>query len=147
MKHFFSVFILSIIAVSYSYANNPHERHQEEHKCNHHVCHDKYPYYITPDKVYYDGHEIKDASAQNFEILIDGYAKDIWSVYYCGNKIANASSSSFKPLTHGYAKDNWNAYYDGKKIEGASPDSFKVLRDGYAKDNWNTYYRGKKIEN
>lgn len=102
-------------------------------------------YFISGDKVFFDGREIKGVSASSFEILSDSYAKDTWTVYFLGEKIKGASSTSFQVLGYGYARDNWNVYYDGKKISGASPDSFKVLTEGYAKDNWNTYHFGRKI--
>lgn len=102
-------------------------------------------YFISGDKVFFDGREIKGVSASSFVILSDNYAKDTWAVYYLGEKIKGASSTSFQVLGYGYARDTWNVYYDGKKIPGASPDSFKVLTDGYAKDNWNTYHFGRKI--
>ena len=122
-------------------------------------------YIISNGQVYFDGREVKDASASGFKSLPDGYALDSWNVYYCGNRIDGAASQSFRVLGYGYAvdswrvyysgevmilhdwyaKDRWNVYFDGKKIEDASPTDFEVLGAGYAKDRWNTYYFGHKI--
>ncbi len=102
-------------------------------------------YSVTGGRVFYDGHEVKDASAASFVILHDGYARDTWNVYFDGVKIDGASSGTFKAMRDGYARDTWNVYFDGEKIDGASPGSFKVMHDGYAKDTWNTYYWGRKI--
>ena len=97
-----------------------------EHRGRHH----RSPYFVSENKVFFDGREIKGASASSFSILRDSYAKDTWSVYYCGAKMDGASSNSFKVLGFGYAKDTWNVYYDGGKIEGASSNSFDVLPIG-----------------
>ena len=147
------------------------EAYRYEHRGRHH----RSPYFVSENKVYYDGREIEGASASSLSILRSGYAKDTWNVYYCGvkwmgrqathsrywamamrktrgtsiltvAKIEGASSDSFNILSDWYAKDTWNVYFDGKKINGASPDSFKVLRDGYAKDRWNVYFDSIKIE-
>ena len=117
------------------------DRSGYEHRGRHH----RSPYFVSENKVYFDGREIKGTSASSFSILRDGYAKDTWNVYYCGVKMDGASSNSFKVLGYGYAKDTWNVYYEGSKIEGASSDSFDVLSDWYAKDTWNVYFDGKKI--
>ncbi len=77
-----------------------------EHRDRHH----RSPYLVSENKVYFDGIEIKGASASNFTILRDGYAKDTWNVYYCGAKIDGASGNSFKVLGYGYAKDMWIVY-------------------------------------
>ena len=60
-------------------------------------------YYVGKHAVYYDGHEIKGASPNNFKVLRDGYASDPWTVYYCGVPVKNASVNSFKALGYGYA--------------------------------------------
>lgn len=138
------LFILAMVvslSASVASAQRRCDSHHEdrpgyEHRGRHH----RSPYFVSENKVFFDGREIKGASASSFSILRDGYAKDTWSVYYCGTKMDGASSNSFKVLGFGYAKDTWNVYFDGKKINGASPESFKVLRDGYAKDTWNVYF-------
>ncbi|WP_295729665.1 DKNYY domain-containing protein [uncultured Muribaculum sp.] len=107
--------------------------------------HDRCRYIVSNDKVYFNGHLVKDASAMTFKTLADGYAADAWNVYFDGRKIDGASVNSFQYLGDGYAKDNWNAYYLGAKIDGASVNSFETLGDGYAHDNWNTYYCGNRI--
>ena len=144
------LFILAMVvslSASVASAQRRCDSHHEdrpgyEHRGRHH----RSPYFVSENKVFFDGREIKGASASSFSILRDGYAKDTWSVYYCGAKMDGASSNSFKVLGFGYAKDIWNVYFDGKKINGASPESFKVLRDGYAKDTWNVYFDAVKIE-
>ena len=115
------LFILTMVAslsASVASAQQRCDSHHEDRPCYEHRCrHHRSPYFVSENKVFFDGREIKGASASGFFILRDGYAKDTWSVYF-----------------------------DAVKIEGASPDSFKVLRDGYAKDTWNTYYFGRKID-
>ena len=144
------LFILTMVAslsASVASAQQRCDSHHEDRPCyEHRGRHHRSPYFVSENKVFFDGGEIKGASASGFSILRDGYAKDTWSVYYCGAKMDGASSNSFKVLGFGYAKDTWNVYFDGKKINGASPESFKVLRDGYAKDTENTYYFGRKID-
>lgn len=108
--------------------------------------HEKPSWFVAGTKVFYDGYEVDDASAQGFAVLRDGYAKDSWSVFYRGAKIDGASSMTFKVLGHGYARDAWNVYYDGRKIDGASAMNFTVLRAGYARDSWAVYYDGRKID-
>ncbi|ROS81185.1 hypothetical protein EEK90_13505 [Muribaculaceae bacterium Isolate-036 (Harlan)] len=132
----------SVASVQQRCDSHHEDRSGYEHRDRHH----RSPYFVSENKVFFDGREIKGASASSFSILRDGYAKDTWSVYYCGAKMDGASSNSFKVLGFGYAKDTWNVYFDGKKINGASPESFKVLRDGYAKDTWNVYFDAVKIE-
>ncbi|MDE5649860.1 MAG: DKNYY domain-containing protein [Duncaniella sp.] len=103
-------------------------------------------YYVGKHAVYYDGHEIKGASPNNFKVLRDGYASDPWTVYYCGVPVKNASVNSFKALGYGYAKDAWTVFFNGSKVSNASANSFKVLKNGYAKDAWNTFYWGRRVE-
>lgn len=43
-----------------------------EHRDRHH----RSPYFVSENKVYFDGREIEGASASSFSILRDGYAKD-----------------------------------------------------------------------
>lgn len=144
------LFILAmVVSLSASVASAQQRcdsHHEDRSGYEHRDRHHRSPYFVSENKVFFDGREIKGASASSFLILRDGYAKDTWSVYYCGAKVDGASSNSFKVLGFGYAKDTWNVYFDGKKINGASPESFKVLRDGYAKDTWNVYFDAVKIE-
>lgn len=144
------LFILAmVVSLSASVASAQQRcdsHHEDRSGYEHRDRHHRSPYFVSENKVFFDGREIKGASASSFSILRDGYAKDTWSVYYCGTKMDGASSNSFKVLGFGYAKDTWNVYFDGKKINGASPESFKVLRDGYAKDTWNVYFDAVKIE-
>lgn len=141
------LFLLTVLLLGFVFggisAQDRHEGHRDHEAYGHHH---RSPYFVSDGKVFFEGRELKDASASNFEILKDGYAKDTWNVYYFGGVINDALSNSFKVLRDGYAKDTWNVYFDGRKIKDASPDSFKVLRDGYAKDTWNTYYYGKAIK-
>ena len=143
------LFILAmVVSLSASVASAQQRcdsHHEDRSGYEHGDRHHRSPYFVSENKVFFDGREIKGASASSFSILRDGYAKDTWSVYYCGTKMDGASSNSFKVLGFGYAKDTWNVYYDGGKIEGASSDSFDVLSDWYAKDTWNVYFDGKKI--
>lgn len=125
--------------------NRPHCGGYECRDNKHCHSHDRCRYIISNDKVYFNGHLVKDASAMTFKTLADGYAADAWNVYFDGRKIDGASVNSFRYLGDGYAKDNWNAYYLGAKIDGASVNSFEILGDGYARDNWNTYYCGSRI--
>ena len=53
---------------------------------------------------------------------------------------------NFEVLTDGYAKNVFDVFYRGKEVKGASPSSFKVLSNGYAKDAFDTYYMGKEID-
>ena len=138
-----------VIGLSASFASSQQRcdrRHGSRPGYEHRGRHHRSPYFVSENKVYFDGREIEGASASSFSILRDGYAKDTWNVYFDGKKINGASPDSFKVLRDGYAKDRWNVYFDSIKIEGASPDNFNVLHDGYAKDTWNTYYFGRKID-
>ncbi|MDE6377575.1 MAG: DKNYY domain-containing protein, partial [Duncaniella sp.] len=57
--------------------------------------HHRPTYFISDNKVFFDGKRVKGAVASSFEILRDGYAKDSWNVYYRGVKINGATSNSF----------------------------------------------------
>lgn len=147
MKKILLIFslILSLCA-GYSHAQDRHDTHRGHEVYERHGHHDRSPYLVSNNKVFYEGREIKGASAKKFEILHDGYAKDTWNVYYRGEELKGANSHSFKVLGYGYAKDTWNVYYNGRKIENANAHSFTVLSDWYAKDTWNVFYDGEKID-
>lgn len=48
--------------------------------------------------------------SKNDNLLGGGYVKDHWSVYYNGRELKGASASSFVYLGGGYAKDSWTVF-------------------------------------
>ena len=58
-------------------------RHGYEHRDRHH----RSPYLVSENKVYFDGREIKGASASNFTILRDGYARNNWKILTIRKKL------------------------------------------------------------
>lgn len=129
------LFILAmVIGLSASLASSQERcdrRHGSRPGYEHRDRHHRSPYFVSENKVYFDGGKIEGAYSDSFNILSDWYAKDTWNVYFDGKKINGASPDSFKVLRDGYAKDTWNVYFDAVKIKEASPDSFKVFHDGY----------------
>lgn len=99
------LFILAmVIGLSASLASSQERcdrRHGSRPGYEHRDRHHRSPYFVSENKVYFDGREIEGASASSFSKLRDGYAKDTWNVYYCGVKMDGASSNSFKVLGYG----------------------------------------------
>ena len=114
MGQTFLIMILTIVICgTCASAQGRHEGHCRHDQFRQEYRHRHSPYFITDDKVFFEGRRIDGATASSFQILHDGYAKDTWTVYYCGEKINGASAESFKVLGYGYAKDTWNVYFDG----------------------------------
>ena len=73
------VSLLTTFASAQERSDRYHERRPGyEHRDRHH----RSPYLVSENKVYFDGREIKGASASNFTILRDGYARNNWNTYY-----------------------------------------------------------------
>lgn len=101
-------------------------------------------YKVEASNVYFANVKIKGASANDFKILGNGYAKDNFNVYYHGIAI-DASAMSFERLADGYAKDAFHIYFNGQETEGQVA-TFEVLNSGYAKDAFAAFHKGRKIE-
>lgn len=138
------ILVLSLTAMPADARGNKHRGRPDRHE----QCDRRHrpTYMVSDNAVFFDGRQVKGASAFTFKILRDGYAADAWSVYYNGRKIKGANCNTFKVLRDGYATDAWTVYYDGRKVEEASVGTFKVMRDGYARDAWTTFYEGRKIK-
>lgn len=102
-------------------------------------------YFKTSNAVFFRGRKIKNADADSFQDLGDGYARDTFRAFFMGEQMTGVNSDALQTLGQGYAKDIFRVYYFGRRIEGANPDSFKILRDGYAEDTFHTYYRGQRV--
>ena len=126
MKQALLIIALCACVATTSVDARRHDNHRNRNERTEHVrghrCGGQY--FVDGRHVFFDGHEVKDASASSFRILRDGYAKDAWNAYHNGHKIKGASSASFKALGEGYAGDAWNVYYYGTKIKKASRNNF-----------------------
>lgn len=52
----------------------------------HHHHHRQPSYMVINNKVFFDGHIVAGASAANFKVLNNGYAKDAWAVCIIGER-------------------------------------------------------------
>lgn len=111
-------------------------------------------------KVYYDtwnegsGHTsrlLKEADAESFEELKDGYARDKNYAWLDGELLKGAKGKSFKVLTEGYATDGVHVYFDhyqqGKTVTMNVRDiaSFKVHTYYLAEDKYDYYWEGEAL--
>lgn len=105
--------------------------------------------------VIYAGRVYKNADADTFESIGNGYYKDKTNVYFVSTIINGADASSFVLLSFpvgcnnpgpSYAKDKNFVYYAGNVIQGADSASFKLYCDNYElkiRDKNGTYSGGK----
>ena len=77
------------------------------------------------------------------------YIKDKNNVFFFGQKINSANPATFEVLGDGYSKDINNVFYNQINetpiILEADPVLFEVLSNGYSKDANNFYLNGNKI--
>ena len=88
-KLFLLTFLLLGFAIGDVSAQDRHDGHRaHEAYGQRDRHHHRSPYFVNDGKVFFEGRELKDASASSFAILKDGYAKDTWNTYYYGKVIS-----------------------------------------------------------
>ena len=107
-------------------------------------------FYITGNE------DIKDADAENFEIMGDTYyfrdKNNIFVIKYSNDfpdgegfiKLPNIDRNSFITLSEEFGKDKNGIYYIGEKINGINPNNVRVIeemgQDNYILQSENNYY-------
>ena len=100
-------------------------------------------YKVRGDQVYYIGamrglgsrtsRQLVNVDTATFEVLSEGFAKDINQAYFAGITLPGSDGATFELLKHQFARDKSQAYFREKPLS-KSPGSFKVLSKKYAHD-------------
>ena len=66
------IFLVLALGGGEAAGHNRHGGHRGHGVYEQRCCHDKTAYFVSDDKVFYEGNEIKGASASSFRVLSDG---------------------------------------------------------------------------
>ncbi|MDE6144915.1 MAG: DKNYY domain-containing protein [Muribaculaceae bacterium] len=84
---FILAMVIGLMASVTSAQQRCDSHHEDRLGYEHRGRHNNSPYFVSENKVFFEGREINGTSPESFKVLRDGYAKDTWNTYYFGRKI------------------------------------------------------------